>query len=68
MNKGKAESGESSASSIENVIVQLAKDKPNGISNEHIKNAIPDTPLEIWTKIINKLLKSGYVIFLLNFE
>lgn len=54
---GKEDSGEDNVN--DDVIVELAKSKPNGISNIDIKNEIPDVSPEVWTKSINKLLKSG---------
>lgn len=46
--------------SLEDHIIALAKSKPDGISNADIQADIPDTPAAIWTKIINKFLKTGY--------
>ncbi|KAF5304911.1 hypothetical protein FQR65_LT00795 [Abscondita terminalis] len=43
----------------ENRILELAKSKANGISNNDIKTDMPDIPAEVWTKTINKLLKAG---------
>lgn len=51
--------GEDQQDTIENQIVELAKAKPDGISNKDIQGVIPETPAEIWTTIINKLLKNG---------
>lgn len=53
------ENGESSAHSLENQIIELAKTKPDGISNKDIQYGLSGTPAEAWTTIINKLLKSG---------
>lgn len=47
---------------VENKIVDAAKSKPDGISNEEIQAHLSDIPAEVWTKVINKLLKSGYII------
>lgn len=54
----------SSSSTIEDKIIQLAKEKETGVSNKEIQEAIPDVPASEWTKIINKLLKSGYILSL----
>lgn len=59
MSNQSVDSVESSETSVENQIIELAKLKPTGISNSDIKDDMPDTPIEIWTKVINKLLKSG---------
>lgn len=55
------ETGEGSGESIENTIIELAKNKPDGITNNDIKNDIPDTPPDVWIKTVNKLLKNGYI-------
>ena len=44
---------------IENRLIELAKSKPNGITNDDIKNELSDTSAEAWAKVVNKLLKSG---------
>lgn len=49
----------SSLSSVEEQILQLAKNKETGISNKDIQEAIPEVPASEWTKLINKFLKSG---------
>lgn len=54
------ENGETSGESIEDRIIELAKNKPDGITNNEIKADIPDTPPDIWIKTVNKLLKNGY--------
>lgn len=54
-----SDAAESSDVSIENQILELAKSTPDGISNNDIQNTIPDVPAEVWTTVINKLLKSG---------
>lgn len=54
-----SETAEGSESEVENHILELAKSKPDGISNKDIQNSIPDTPAKVWTMVINKLLKAG---------
>ncbi|KAF5275415.1 hypothetical protein FQA39_LY06872 [Lamprigera yunnana] len=59
MSKVVAETTDSTQSESEKHFLELAKSKPNGISNDDIKNKMLDVPPEVWTKIINKFLKSG---------
>lgn len=40
-------------------LLELAKTKPEGISNEDIQQYIPNLTLEELAVIINKLLKNG---------
>lgn len=49
----------STLSIVEEKIIQLAKSKENGTSNKEIQETVPDVPASEWTKIVNKLLKSG---------
>lgn len=51
--------GEGSDSGIETTILSLALSKPEGISNNDITSAMPDTPTKVWAQTINKLLKEG---------
>jgi hypothetical protein len=44
----------------EDRLLELAKSRPEGISNENIKQCIPNLPLEELAVIINKCLKNGY--------
>lgn len=44
---------------LEIKILEFAKTKPEGISNKDVQNLIPDTPAQVWTTVINKLLKHG---------
>lgn len=53
------ESGESSTSFIENKITELAKNKPDGVTNNDIKTDISDISPDVWIKSVNKLLKNG---------
>ncbi|KRT79798.1 hypothetical protein AMK59_7597, partial [Oryctes borbonicus] len=53
------DNGEGSADSIENRIIDLTKSKPDGVTNNDIKNDIPDTPPDVWIETVNKLLKNG---------
>ncbi|CAH1365268.1 hypothetical protein MTP99_001554 [Tenebrio molitor] len=43
----------------EDRLLELAKSRPEGISNENIKQCIPNLPLEELAVIINKCLKNG---------
>ncbi|KAL3285827.1 hypothetical protein HHI36_000349 [Cryptolaemus montrouzieri] len=43
----------------ESVILELVKNKPDGISNDDIKEAIPDAKIEDIAVAINKCLKTG---------
>lgn len=54
-----SETPEGSENAIENQLLELAKTKPDGISNKDIQTSIPDVPAKVWTTVINKLLKSG---------
>lgn len=49
---------EQEEAAAEEKILELAKEKANGITNKDIQAAIPDTPATIWTSVINKLLKN----------
>ncbi|XP_022913984.1 DNA-directed RNA polymerase III subunit RPC6 [Onthophagus taurus] len=54
------EVGESSTNqSLETKITDLAKSKPDGITNSDIGKHIPDVEAQIWAKAVNKLLKNG---------
>lgn len=44
---------------VETKILDLAKNKPDGISNDDIQTDIPEIHAKQWTAIVNKLLKSG---------
>ncbi|KAK4885409.1 hypothetical protein RN001_001680 [Aquatica leii] len=59
MSKSESESRENNEIESENRILELAKSKPNGISNNDIKTEISNIPPEVWTKTVNKLLKTG---------
>ncbi|KAK9869329.1 hypothetical protein WA026_003083 [Henosepilachna vigintioctopunctata] len=43
----------------EHKLIELAKSKPDGISNDDIKSAIPDAKIEDIAAAINKFLKNG---------
>ncbi|XP_060531084.1 probable DNA-directed RNA polymerase III subunit RPC6 [Cylas formicarius] len=44
---------------VENQLLELAKSKPEGVSNKDLKDHLPDVPLADITRIINKCLRSG---------
>lgn len=46
--------------SVEDRLIELAISKPEGISNDDIKQHIPDVSLPEITAAINKCLKNGY--------
>lgn len=50
---------EVSESNAESRLIELAKENPDGISNNDLKQSMPELPLNEMTTIINKLLKSG---------
>lgn len=47
------------SNALEAQILELAKAKPDGISNVDVQNVVSDTPAQVWTTVINKLLKTG---------
>lgn len=46
-------------STNETLLLQLAKENPDGISNEDIKETIPEISIEQLALLINKCLKNG---------
>lgn len=44
---------------VETKILELAKNKPDGISNDDIQTDIPEVHAKEWTAVVNKLLKLG---------
>lgn len=46
-------------SSIEDRLLELAKSRPDGISNDDIKQHMPEISLPEITAVINKCLKNG---------
>lgn len=56
-----SKSSDSGDTGIENRIIEIAIAKPDGISNKDIQEGLHDVPAKVWTTVINKLLKSGYV-------
>ncbi|KAJ8963180.1 hypothetical protein NQ318_018645, partial [Aromia moschata] len=57
MSQGTSQNGD--LSTVEQRLLELAKSKPEGISNADIKEHISDIPLTEITVIINKCLKNG---------
>lgn len=53
------ESSNNSEGDSESRLLELARLKPEGISNKDLKENMPDVPLSDLTGIINKLLKNG---------
>lgn len=54
-----ADTAQNGDGSIEDRLVELAKSQPDGISNDDIKQHMPEVPLPEITAIINKCLKNG---------
>lgn len=50
---------EETNSEIDEKILALAQEKANGVTNKDIQAALGDIPATVWTKTINKFLKSG---------
>lgn len=59
------ESAQNGDSSVENRLLALAKSKQDGISNDDVKDHMPDVSLSEITAAINKCLKNGYNLNLL---
>lgn len=51
-----------SSTQIKNAILELAKSKSNGISNNEITAILPDTSVNEWIDVVNNLLSDGYVL------
>ncbi|XP_050303983.1 probable DNA-directed RNA polymerase III subunit RPC6 [Anthonomus grandis grandis] len=54
-----AETSNANTEEYEGRLLELIKDKPEGISNTNLKQCLSDVPLSDLTIVINKLLKSG---------
>lgn len=54
-----AEASQRGENNVEERLLDLAKSQPNGISNDDIKEHMPDVPLPDITAAINKFLKKG---------
>lgn len=55
-----AESSQNGDYNVINRLLDLAKSKPNGISNEDVKEHMPNVSLPEITAAINQCLKNGY--------
>ncbi|XP_017779632.1 PREDICTED: probable DNA-directed RNA polymerase III subunit RPC6 [Nicrophorus vespilloides] len=52
-------SASTSTDPLEDKIIDLAKEREKGITNQDIQKELSDIPAADWTKVINKLLKNG---------